>query len=473
MKAQIVKTFAFALIIAAIFLPWCFNWEIQGAVQEEESSITNEDREKILQHLYAPKISAIDSILDFYKKHYSFNGNVLVASKGQILYNQAIGYADPRKRVELRENEIYQLASVSKQFTAMAVMILKERGMLSYEDTVTKYLDLPYEGITIHQLLTHSSGLPNYFWLVEHHWKKQGIPYNDDVIALMNKHKLPLYFRPGSRYTYSNTGYIVLASVVEKVSGESFASFLQKEIFEPLAMTNSFVYSAAKGRQHEEKLSGYYRWGRSYRLIPHTVNDGAVGDKGIYSTGEDLYKWDQALYSSKLVSLQTLEEAYSQLILHGRYRINYGFGVRLKNIEEDKTVYHHGKWNGFRTSIMRFVDREQLIVILNNTNRSLNNRIIRSLDAVLKSDPELEMAVTIFNNLWTDDNYLIENKEEKLFSDYDRNKLQKYLKEIEQFLTKEEEYKSVEKLKFFTDDLKEDEITKITPVYSFSALSSK
>ena len=238
-------------------------------------------------------------------------------------------------------------------------------------------------------------------------------------------------------------------------------------------MHNSFVYSAAKGKQHDEKLSGYYRWGRSYRLIPHTVNDGAVGDKGVYSTTEDLYKWDQALYTSRLVSMGTLEEAFSQLILHGRYHINYGFGVRLKNIEEDKTVYHHGKWNGFRTSIMRYVNREQLIVILNNTNRSLNNRIIRSLDAVLKSDPELEMAVTIFNSLWTEDHYLIEKTQKTLFSGYDKKKLQQYLKEIEQFLTNEEEYKSIERLKFFTDELEQEDILKVGPSYSFSSVSSK
>lgn len=348
----------------------------------ESKSISN----KYAGLIYREKIHKIDSFLKRHEKSYYFQGNVLVGHKGQVIYKNSFGYANPKRKTDLDEHSVFQLASVSKQFTAAAVMILQQKGFINYSDTIQKFFpEFPYEGITIQMLLNHTSGLPNYMWLLEHKWNKERIPYNDDVIRLLNKHKLHLYFTPGTRFNYSNTGYVVLAAIIEKVSQMSYGDFLKQHIFEPLGMQNSFVYSPAIDKKPKEILSGYKIWGHRYRKIPYTINDGAVGDKGIYSTMNDLFKWDQALYSNKLLTEENKKRAFEPLTLKNGYHYPYGFGFRLKDMDSTKTVYHYGKWNGFRTGLIRFVEDSSTVVILNHTNRSGNSKITRNIKEILKS----------------------------------------------------------------------------------------
>ena len=214
---------------------------------------------------------------------------------------------------------------------------------------------------------------------------EERIPYNDDVLILINKHKLHLYFSPGTRFNYSNTGYVVLAAIIEKVSQLSYGEFLKKHIFEPLDMHNSFVYSPAMNKKPHNILSGYRVWGRRYRKIPHTVNDGAVGDKGVYSTMNDLFKWDQALYSNQLLTEENKKRAFNPVTLKNGYQYPYGFGFRLKDLDSGKTVYHYGKWNGFRTGLIRFVEDSSTVVILNHTNRAGNSKSTRNIKKMLTS----------------------------------------------------------------------------------------
>jgi CubicO group peptidase (beta-lactamase class C family) len=377
----------FSLIVLTLLPILHTSTDTSASAEETQKQLNKKSSEALTQYIFKDKIGKIDSFLNLHQKKYNFQGNVLVGHKGHVIYKKAFGYANPKTRTKLNEGAIFQLASVSKQFTAAAVMLLQQRGLLSYKDKVQKYIpEFPYEGITIQMLLNHTSGLPNYMWLLEHHWNKKMIPYNDDVIKLMAKHKLHLYFKPGTRFSYSNTGYVILASIVEQVSGTSYKKFLEGNIFKPLDMKHSFVYSPAIHKKPQKKISGFRAWGRGYRSIPNTINDGAVGDKGVYSTVNDLFKWDQALYSNKLISEKNKKRAFNPLTLKNGYNYPYGFGFRLKTIDSSKVVYHYGKWNGFRTGLVRFVEDTNTVVVLNHTNRPGISKITKNIEKILNSD---------------------------------------------------------------------------------------
>lgn len=385
--------FVLSLFFIVAVISASIRMDLLGATKDKEEIVSVTAKEKISEIFYKEKAQKIDSILQIKAKKYFFNGNVLVSYKGNCIYNEAFGYADLYRKKKLEKDDVFQLASVSKQFTAMGIMILKEKNLLSYDDSVTKYIpEFPYPRITIRMLLNHTSGLPNYYWLVEHHWKGDKAPNNEQIIELLAEHKLNLYFTPGRRWDYSNAGYVVLASIVERISKQSFADFMHDQVFEPLNMKNSFVYSSSNNNTDKKKLIGYVYRGRRYRTIPETVNDGAVGDKGVYSTTEDLFKWDQGLYQNKLVSSETLNEAISTFKLRNKYEIPYGFGFRIRKRNDKKIAYHHGKWNGFRTSILRYVEDTNTVIVLNHTSSSLNNSIIRDIQNVLDDSTRIEFT---------------------------------------------------------------------------------
>lgn len=384
-----LKTLIGVLILSILFLvPIIHNTRDTSASEEENIQPIDKKTDKALtQFMFKEKTTGIDSFLTRHKKRYNFQGNILVGHKGHIIYKQTFGYANPKTKTELDENSVFQLASVTKQFTATAIMLLQQKGFLSYDDTVQHYIpEFPYQGITIKMLLNHTSGLPNYMWLLEHHWNKDNIPYNDDVIDLLSNHKLNLNFTPGTRFNYSNTGYVILASIIERVSGVAYSEFLDEYIFSPLDMENSFVYSPSIDESSNNTISGYRSWGNTYRSIPNTINDGTVGDKGVHSTINDLYKWDQALHGEELLSEENKEKAFEPVTLKNGYQYPYGFGFRIKTIDSSKVVYHYGKWNGFRTGLVRFIEDSTTVVILNHTNRPGNSKITSNIEDILNSE---------------------------------------------------------------------------------------
>ena len=174
----------------------------------------------------------LDSTFQRFNKRHDFHGSVLVAQGGKVIFKQHYGYANFKEKTKINDNSVFQLASVSKQFTAAAVLILKDRGQLDLDDKVTAfYPEFPYTEVTVRHLLNHTSGLPKYFWLAEHKWDKEYAPSNTEMMDLLTKEKLNPFFRPGANFDYSNTGYFVLSAIVEKVSGQSFADFMDREIF--------------------------------------------------------------------------------------------------------------------------------------------------------------------------------------------------------------------------------------------------
>lgn len=310
----------------------------------------------------------LDSVFRHFHKKRGFNGTVLVTKYDQVIYKNAFGLADFYTKDSLTVETAFQLASVSKQFTAMAIMMLKDEGKLTYEDSVQQYIpDFPYHGITIRQLLTHQSGLSNYTYFSDKLWpnRNQNLT-NQDVINLMVAHRPQPYYPPNTHFDYSNTGYSLLASIVEKVSETPFATFLRERIFEPLEMKHTFTYSPDVATLTGKIATGHTRF-RQKRTSDYL--DTVLGDKGIYSTVEDLYKWDQALYTQKLVSKETLHEAFTGAILKKKknQEEDYGFGWRIRPLENgDTAVYHGGLWHGFSTYFLRNPKEHSALIILSN-----------------------------------------------------------------------------------------------------------
>ncbi|MBA9077545.1 serine hydrolase domain-containing protein [Rufibacter quisquiliarum] len=326
---------------------------------------TQDSVQKLARHL--------DSVFTKYKMKRGFNGTILVTKYDQVVYKKAFGLADFYKRDSNTVETAFQLASVSKQFTAVAIMMLKDQGKLQYEDSVQQYIpEFPYHGITIRQLLTHQSGLSNYTYFADKLWpdRKQNLT-NQDVVNLMVTHQPKPYYKPNTRFDYSNTGYSLLATIVEKVSGVPFATFLRKQIFEPLEMKHTFTYSPDVATLTGPIATGHTR-NRQKRTTDYL--DTVLGDKGIFSTVDDLYKWDQALYTQKLVKRETLQEAFTGSRPSKKNEEDYGFGWRIKPLPNgDTAVYHGGLWHGFSTYFLRNPkDHSALIVLSNLPNGSLN-----------------------------------------------------------------------------------------------------
>lgn len=315
---------------------------------------------------------AINAMNDLVAKN-KFSGVVLIAQDGKIKLEKANGFIEYAKQTPLKTNTIFELASVSKQFTAMTIMMLHEKGLLNYDDLVEKYISIPYKGITIRQLLTHTSGLPDYQTIMDENWDKQKVAGNKDIIEYLNKYAPPKLFEPGTQYLYSNTGYVLLGSITEKVSGRDFIEFCKTEIFDKLAMKSTAIRSLtekaaiknfALGHVYVEDRKEYIR-ADSFPSSNYTIWLGnRKGPGRISSTVEDLLKWDQALYTNKLISQTSLAEAFKPMILNNGTVSNYGFGWELRPTEN--IVWHNGDNPGYKTIIIRCLKTKTTLIILCN-----------------------------------------------------------------------------------------------------------
>lgn len=304
-------------------------------------------------------------------KYRRFKGTVLIADKNGILFDTAIGFANYHTRDSLHLNSSFHLASVSKQFTAMAIMILKEDGKLRYDDPVENHLkDWPYRGITIRHLLNHTSGIANILNYVDHYlkyWDSCQIAENKHVPYILKNNVTYIESTPGNRFSYNNTNYVLLATIIEEITKTPFSTFIENKIFKPLQMENSAVYNYCDESNLKNRVIGYNTNGTWYSKDENDIRNGLVGDKGIYSSVTDLYRWDQALYTNRLVSKETLSEAFAYSKNDKGYIVNYGFGWR-KSKKYPNLIYHFGHWRGFNACIIRIYEDHKTIIILNNTN---------------------------------------------------------------------------------------------------------
>jgi CubicO group peptidase (beta-lactamase class C family) len=345
-----------------------------------------------------PLEEKIDAFLEQAYANRQFNGNVLVATQGEVVYHKSFGIGTIDPETPLQLDSQFRLASVSKPVTAMAVMILKERGILDYDEPISKYLpELPYPRVSIRHLLTHTSGIPDYTYLFERYWDpdheiftEKKYADNDDVIGMFIEHKPELRFDPGAQYSYSNTGYVFLASIVERASGMPFREFLRDNIFTPLGMSNTLLYSAIRDDPMERRVIGYrLALNGSDRLRNdfHYMS-GISGDGAVYSTTGDLFKWDRGLYAETLVSQATLEEAFTPYTLTGGDKSQYGLGWGIDtSLVGRKVVTHGGGWIAARTWLFREIeDNNCIIVLTNHTSRHIY-AIREALERILHDRP--------------------------------------------------------------------------------------
>jgi N-acyl-D-aspartate/D-glutamate deacylase len=329
------------------------------------------------------KVELINEFLSTLDEKGELNGVVLVSENSQVIYKKGFGYANYEEKKSHTVQSCFRLASVSKQFAAMAIMILSERGKLAYDDDIRKYLpSLPYEGVTIRHLLVHTSGLPDYMVLFDDKWDdKEKLVYKEDVLRLFGEYHPPVDFAPGEKYEYSNTGYCLLACIVESASGERFDVFMQKNIFGPLEMQNTVLATGAKDQPIKNRAFGY---SSSFENTDYHYINGVVGDGGIYSTVDDVFKWDQGLYNAGLVNKSTMAEALTPYKLNDGTTGDYGFGWGLYRGDKRDVIEHSGSWAGFRTLIRRDLKNRNSIIILTNNSRGVGD-IKSCIDKILLS----------------------------------------------------------------------------------------
>ena len=306
---------------------------------------------------------------DIYALMSRYSGDVpgaslLVVKDGKPIIRRGFGYANLEKREKAGAETNYRMASVTKQFTAASILLLKQDGKLRLEDSVRKYLpELPDSDgkITVYHLLTHTGGLIDYEDLVPADRKTQ--LYDDDVLSMIATQQR-LYFEPGTAFRYSNGGYVLLGLIAQRASRMDLADLMKQRIFKPLGMDLSLMYEHDHGPEVPHRAYGYSRLDGKWTKTDQSVTSATRGDGGIYTSIDDLAKWDAALYSDKLLNTDSRNAAFTPHDPSGDPDSGYGFGWRIS----DDTVWHSGESMGFRNIIVRWPKQHMSVIILSNRN---------------------------------------------------------------------------------------------------------
>jgi CubicO group peptidase (beta-lactamase class C family) len=327
------------------------------------------------------KANKIDSLFTAYGKQNKFTGSILIAKKGKVLLSKGYGMADQSHDIPNTSTTKFKLASVSKQFTAMAILILENKYIADYPNG---------EKISIHHLLTHTSGIQNMTALPVFDSIKTKRHSLEQIIAYFKK--LPLEFEPGSKHNYSNSGYLLLSYIIEKASGKTYGEFMKENIFDPLAMKNSGVYDNLDVIKNT--ALGYSETDNGFVNAPYIDMSIPSGAGALYSTVEDMFLWDQSLSTEKLVKKATLQKMITP------FKDNYAYGLRVDNYNGHKWITHSGGIEGFATITNRFPDDELYMVILKNVdNQQLfqAHRIARSIMFDQKYELPVERKIATIN----------------------------------------------------------------------------
>ncbi len=307
----------------------------------------------------------IDSMFKKFYQTKQFNGTVLVAKAGKIIYKNNFGIENKKNNAPLTDSSMFQLASISKVITATAVLMLHERKLINLNKDVSEYLpDFPYKNIKVKDLLNHRSGLPNYLYVLNNDlYIPEYRMSNEDMYERFVSKKPGLYYKPNRRFNYCNTNYALLALLVEKISGKTYSQFLKDEIFTPLGMKHTAtIYDIdLQGKNVTQPYD--LRW----RPVDFDASDYVLGDKSIYSTAYDLFLFSEAMYQNRIIKPETQAMAYTAFSREIRQH-NYGYGWRMKNFKDPikKEVYHNGWWHGYRTAFHRRLNDTLTVVILSN-----------------------------------------------------------------------------------------------------------
>tara|TARA_R110002124_G_scaffold101952_1_gene249773 strand:- start:1124 stop:2623 length:1500 start_codon:yes stop_codon:yes gene_type:complete len=337
------------------------------------------------------KAEKIDQLMNTYSQYEQFNGSVLVAEHGKIIYEKGFGMANMEWNLPNEVNTKFRLGSITKQFTAVLTLKLVEQGKIKLDVPITTYLpDYPKSNgdkITIHQLLTHTAGISNYTSFPNFTKDLSRNPSTPEAFVKTFA-DLPLDFTPGEKFSYSNSGYFLLGYIIEKVSGKSYEDYLQENILTPLKMINS-------GYDHSDiilknRASGYDKKGRNYSNTSYIDMGIPYAAGSLYSTVDDLYLWDQALYTNQLLSPKSMDLLFTGYMPARNESYGYGWFIgEVSNGTNDKlkVTSHGGGINGFNTIISRIPADKNLVVILNNTGGTVLNEMTTSIQNILYDKP--------------------------------------------------------------------------------------
>lgn len=336
------------------------------------------------------KAKQIDQLMSLYAEYGQLNGSVLVSEHGKVIFKKGYGFANMEWNIPNQPDTKFRLGSISKQFTALLIVKLAEEGKLKLDVPISTYLpDYPKatgDKITIHHLLTHTSGIPNYTSFPNFFKDKSRNPFtSQDFVKTFQD--LPLEFTPGEKFNYSNSGYFLLGYIIEKITAKSYEQYLQETILTPLKMTNT-------GYDHSDvilknRAAGYEKRGKAIINTSYIDMSIPYAAGSLYSTVEDLYLWDQALYTNKLLSQASMDLLYKPYIRAGNDAYGYGWflGEFANGKDKLKVIEHGGGINGFNTIISRLPADKNLIVILNNTGGTILGEMNEVIRAILYNLP--------------------------------------------------------------------------------------
>ncbi|WP_418604173.1 serine hydrolase [Hwangdonia sp.] len=335
------------------------------------------------------KVEQINELISVYAEYGKFNGSVLVADHGKVIYKKGFGMANMEWEIPNQPNTKHRLGSITKQFTAMLILQLAADGTLDLQSPITTYLpDYPKDKgdkITAHHLLTHTSGIPNYTAFPRFFQDESRNPYTPDEFVEKFADK-DLEFTPGDRFNYSNSGYFLLGVIIEKLTGKTYEQMLDSHIFTPLNMHDSGYDNHADIIKN--RATGYEKNGNSYINSRYLDMSIPYAAGSLYSTVEDLYLWDQALYTNKLLPQKYMDMYIKpQISAWGNNHYAYGWGVGYEKIGKSTdsiyTISHGGGINGFNTNISRALSDKSLVVLLSNAGGAPLNQMTQAIRGIM------------------------------------------------------------------------------------------
>ena len=431
--------------------------EVQDIIRKTDSILVSQHRpldynekQKIVKEIYSDVLTSVKDEVRNYIRNSRFNGTVAIAKDGVVIYQENFGYADMKKQIPVTDTSKFQLASVSKQFTAAAVLKLYQEGKINLDSSLTTYIpELPYEEVKIRHLLTHKAGFPSYMWTIARHWHKPSTPVNEDLVEMLSEHPVSLRFEPGQKFNYSNTGYCLLASVVERVSGLSFDEFMKNRFFEPLNMDDTFAFSSAKHSYTPDMVKGYRYNGYNYNLVKLNLMDGTYGDKGIYATATDMVKWAESFRKNLVLDESIVSSAFSNSLLEDGEQIEYGYGFRIKESNDHEMIFHNGSWSGFRTTLRTFPHDGLTLVILSNNSFRKTGDMARKLTNTMFHDYEAGEVYSIVKSLLFEEKSTISDKSLSFVDSWEMHELMR----VRQTVNHLDRRLLAHRIKTFTDNV--------------------
>jgi CubicO group peptidase (beta-lactamase class C family) len=359
------------ILATVIFLYACGSVSAPEMAEEDSLSYYPPTPQQISKSDFRKLFRSVKGFYDTTLLRTGFNGGFLVAKGGKIIYEAYNGLTRFTSGDTINASSSFHIASTSKTFTATAILYLADKGKIFLNDSIQKFFpNFPYQNITVKTLLSQRSGLPNYMNSMEEAgWNRKQIASNNDVLNFFISNPPKLYYPSGARFNYSNTNFVLLALIIEQVSGKSYADFLKETFFVPLQMNDTYVYT------HKDSAAANpsFRWNGV--MEGYTWMDETTGDKNIYSTPRDLLKWDQAFYGNQILSAATKDSAFKPYSFEKPGIHNYGLGWRMYTLPQNKNiVYHNGWWHGNNSCFYRVVTDSVTIIILGN---KMNQNIYR------------------------------------------------------------------------------------------------